>query len=136
MRTLFGRGPDGVPVHRYTIGSGLLELELLDLGAALHRLHVACPDGIRRNVVLGYPDVEGRLASTAYIGSTIGRVANRIGGGRFPLDGTEYRVAANDGPNTRHGGPDGFDRRLWTVLEHTPSSVVFGLESPDGDQGF
>ncbi len=136
MRTLFGTGPDGVRVHRHTIGSGPLELEILDLGAALHRLHVACPDGVRRNVVLGHPDVEGRLASKAYIGSTVGRFANRIAAARFTLDGVEHRLARNEGPNTLHGGPDGFDRRLWTVLEHTPSSIVFGLESPDGDQGF
>ncbi len=136
MRTLFGTGPGGAAVHLHTIGSGPLELEILDLGAALHRLHVTSPSGIRRNVVLGHPDVEGRLASKAYLGSTVGRFANRIAGGRFTLDGTEHRLATNDGRNTLHGGPDGFDRRQWTVLEHTPSSVVFGLESPDGDQGF
>jgi len=136
MRTLFGTAPDGAPVHRYTIGSGLLELEILDLGAALHKLHVTCPDGVRRNVVLGHPTVEGQLASKAYIGSTVGRYANRIAGGRFTLDGAEYRLAVNDGPNTLHGGPDGFDRRLWELVEHTPSRAVFGLASPDGDQGY
>lgn len=136
MTTLFGTGPDGVAVHRHAIGSDRLELEILDLGAALHTLHVTCPDGVRRNVVLGHPTLEGRLASRAYIGSTVGRYANRIAGGRFTLDGTEYRLAANEGANSLHGGPDGFDRRLWTVLEHTPSRIVFELESPDGDQGF
>ncbi|WP_117208546.1 aldose epimerase family protein [Allorhizocola rhizosphaerae] len=136
MRTLFGKTSAGAPVHRHTIGSGTIELELLDLGAAVHTLHVTCPDGVRRNVVLGHPDVEGRLASKAYIGATIGRFANRIAGGTFTLDGVEYRLAPNEGSNTLHGGPDGFDRRVWEVLEHTPSRIVFGLESPDGDQGF
>jgi len=136
MRTLFGAAPDGAPVHRYTIGSGPLELEILDLGASLHSLHVTCPDGVRRNVVLGHPTVEERLASKAYIGSTVGRYANRIAEGRFTLDGAEYRLAVNEDPNALHGGPDGFDRRLWALIEHTPSHVAFGLESPDGDQGF
>jgi len=136
MRTRFGTAPGGVPVHGYTIGLGLVELEVLDLGAALHRLTVTCPDGIRRNVVLGYHTVEERLASKAYIGSTVGRFANRLAGGRFTLDGAEYRLATNEGSNTLHGGPDGFDRRLWPVVEHTPSRVVFELDSPDGDQGF
>ena len=106
-------------------------LELLDLGATVRRLVV---DG--RDVVLGYATPAEYLASTSYVGGTIGRYANRIAGGRFELDGHEVRVAANDRGNHLHGGPDGFDRRIWDVVEHGPAHAVLRIVSPDGDAGF
>jgi aldose 1-epimerase len=111
-------------------------VEVLDLGATVHRLEVAGGDGIRRNVVLGHATLEERLASTSYLGGTIGRYANRIAGGRFPLDGREVVVGAADRGHSLHGGPDGFDRRVWDVVAHTADEVVLSLVSPDGDQGF
>ncbi|MFC6341277.1 aldose epimerase family protein, partial [Nocardioides hankookensis] len=80
--------------------------------------------------------VAERLASSDYVGGTIGRYANRIAGGRFVLDGREVVVGVHDRGNSLHGGPDGFDRRLWDVVEHGPDEVALGLVSPDGDQGF
>ncbi len=111
-------------------------VEVLTLGATLHRVVVACGDGQRRNVVLGHPDVEERLASGDYLGSTIGRYANRIAGGRFVLDGREVEVGTHDRGHSLHGGPDGFDRRVWDVVSHSADEVVLSLVSPDGDQGF
>ncbi len=134
---LFGQVPDGRDVRLLTIGAepGPV-VEVLALGATVHRLVVACGDGERRNVVLGHPDVEERLASGDYIGGTIGRYANRIAGGRFSLDGHEVEVRTHDRGNSLHGGPDGFDVRLWGVESHTADELVLGLTSPDGDQGF
>ncbi len=86
--------------------------------------------------MLGHPDVAERLASSDYIGGTIGRYANRIAGGRFVLDDREVTVGAHDRGNSLHGGPDGFDVRLWDVVSHGPDEVVLSLTSPDGDQGF
>ena len=106
-------------------------LALLDLGATVPRLVV---DG--RNVVLGYDTPAEYLASTSYVGGMIGRYANRIAGGRFELDGREVRVAAHDRGNHLHGGPEGFDRRIWEVVEHGPRHAVLRIVSPDGDQGF
>ena len=106
-------------------------LELLELGATVRRLVV---DG--RDVVLGYVTPADYLASTSYVGGTIGRYANRIAGGRFELDGREVRVAVNDRGNHLHGGPDGFDRRTWDVVEHGPTHAVLRIVSPDGDAGF
>ena len=106
-------------------------LELLDLGATVHRLVVG-----GRDVVLGYGTRAEYLASTSYVGGTIGRYANRIARGRFELDGGEVRVAANDRGHHLHGGPEGFDRRIWELVEHGPMHAVLRIVSPDGDQGF
>jgi aldose 1-epimerase len=70
-----------------------------------------------------------------FFGVIAGRFANRIAKGRFTLDGAAYQVTINDGPNSLHGGTEGFDRRNWTAKE-IPSGVEFTLVSPDGDQGF
>jgi aldose 1-epimerase len=129
--------PDGRAVHALTIGSAPGPVvEVLTLGAGVQRLEVAGADGVRRNVVLGHASVADRLASTSYLGGTIGRYANRIAAGRFPLDGREVVVGAHDRGNSLHGGPDGFDRRLWEVVEHGADEVALRLVSPDGDQGF
>ncbi|WP_210503446.1 aldose epimerase family protein [Nocardioides xinjiangensis] len=134
---VFGRLPDGRDVHLLPIGAAPgVEVEVLTLGATVHRMVVTGGDGERRNVVLGHPDVEERLASGDYVGGTIGRYANRIAAGRFPLAGREVEVRTHDRGNSLHGGPDGFDARLWDVVSHTADEVVLRLVSPDGDQGF
>ncbi len=129
---VFGQMPDGREVRVLTIGSepGPV-VEVLTLGATVHRLVVGS-----RNVVLGHPDVAERLASSDYIGGTIGRYANRIAGGRFALAGEAVAVRTHDRGNSLHGGPEGFDVRLWDVVSHTADELVLSLVSPDGDQGF
>jgi len=133
----FGRLADGRPVSRIVLGEppGPV-LHLLDLGATAHRLEVTGADGHRRNVLLGHATPADYLASTDYIGATVGRYANRIAKGRFSIDGEPIRVGTHDRGNHLHGGPDGFDRRLWEVAEHSPEHVTLELLSPDGDQGF
>ena len=111
-------------------------LEVLDLGAVTHALWVTGGDGVRRNVLLGHATAQERLDSTHYLGATVGRYANRIRGGRFTIDGTPYEVRTADRGNSLHGGPDGFDRRTWEVLEATDDAATLRLVSPDGDQGF
>ena len=113
---VFGQLPDGREVRLLTIGSepGPV-VEVLTLGATVHRLLVRR----ERNVVLGHPDIAERLASTDYIGGTIGRYANRIAGGRFPLGDRTVEVRTNDRGNSLHGGPEGFDVRLWDVVSHS-----------------
>jgi aldose 1-epimerase len=132
----FGESSRG-PVQVLTIGAepGPV-LEVLDLGATVHRLWVTCGDGVRRNVVLGHPRPEDYLTSTAYLGGTIGRYGNRIAGGRFELDGRVVELETNDRGHTLHGGPDGFDKRIWEVVDQDDEHVVLQLVSPDGDQGF
>src|SRR3954451_435772 len=133
----FGRLPDGTQVRVLVLGTppGPV-LELLDLGATVHRLEVTGGDGVRRNVTLNHDSAAAYLESTTYFGATVGRYANRIAGGRFELDGEAIQVGVNDRGNHLHGGPDGFNRRLWTVAEHGPDEARLTLVSPDGDQGF
>ena len=101
-------------------------MHLLDLGATLHRLDVTLPDGTRRNIALCHPTVADHLASSHYIGATVGRCANRIAGGRFTLDGVEHRLDDNDRGTNLHGGAEGFNRptpaRRW--LPASPTSVT------------
>lgn len=137
MRAASFGGSSRGRVRVFTIGTAPGPvLELLDLGATVHRLWVTGGDGVRRNVVLGHASAEEYLDSSDYIGGTIGRYANRIAGGRFPLDGRVVNVAHNEHENTLHGGPEGFDRRMWEVVRHTDDQLVLRLASPRGDQGF
>jgi aldose 1-epimerase len=112
------------------------QLHLLTLGATIHRLVVTGGDGVRRDVAVGLPGTEELLASTDYLGGTIGRYANRIAGGRFLLDGRVVEVGRHDRGNSLHGGPDGFDRRVWEIVEQDDSTARLRIVSPDGDQGF
>ncbi len=119
-----------------TITSGRTTVELLARGASVRRLEVTDPSGTTRNVVLGYPDVADYGRQGQFHGATVGRYANRIAGGRFSLDGRQYQIPPNEGENALHGGPDGFDRRDWQVVEADSTAARFALVSPDGDQGF
>jgi galactose mutarotase-like enzyme len=133
----FGVTDDGHPVLRLELGSAPGPvLQVLTLGATVHRLDVTGGDGLRRNIVLGHATPADYLAATDYLGGTIGRYANRIAGGRFDLEGSTVEVGTHDRGNHLHGGPDGFDRRLWEVVDQGPAHAELRLESPDGDQGF
>jgi galactose mutarotase-like enzyme len=135
--TDFGALPDGRRVQKILLGRAPGPvLSLLDLGATVQGLEVTCGDGRRRDVVLGPGRVAEYVASTDYLGATVGRYANRIAGGRLDLDGEELQLGTNDRGNLLHGGPDGFDRRLWQLREHSATEARLSLESPDGDQGF
>ncbi|WP_345409616.1 aldose epimerase family protein [Nonomuraea salmonea] len=88
------------------------------------------------NVVLGLDTLDDYRTRSRYFGAVVGRYGNRIAGARFTLDGVEFTLPANDGPNCLHGGTEGFDAKVWTVAERSDSSVTLTLVSPDGDQGF
>jgi aldose 1-epimerase len=132
----FGEVADG-PVRdiRLSLADGT-EAHVLTWGATLRDLRVRRPGGGLQSVVLGFDSFEPYRDNPAYMGVLAGRVANRISGGRFTLDGTTYRLAANEGTTTLHGGPSGFSRRLWTVAGLSDTAVTLELVSPDGDQGF
>ena len=139
-RRIFGHLPDGRAVEAVTlINSQGARATVIAYGASLQSMIVADRDGALADVTLGHATLAEYLASTAYFGSSVGRVANRIAGGRFVLDGKEYRVPANNGPNALHGGPGGFDKALWDIVEvgHALAPFVrLTHTSPDGDQGF
>ncbi len=137
MSTVFGHLPDGRAVHRLVIGAAPdPQAHLLTLGATLARLDVTGGDGERRNVALGYGDVATYLEAGDYLGGTVGRYANRIAHGRCEIAGEPVALGTNDRGHHLHGGPDGFDSRLWEIVEETPTLARLRLVSPDGDQGY
>lgn len=139
-RALFGHMPDGAPVESITLANARGTAAcVLTLGAAIQSVLVPDRHGRMADVALGFANLDSYLADTAYFGSTVGRVANRIAGGRFTLDGRDYQVPANNGPNALHGGPRGFDKANWEVVElmdGPAAAVTLRHLSPDGDQGF
>ncbi|MFE0470688.1 aldose epimerase family protein [Streptomyces sp. NPDC058947] len=136
MNELFGTLPDGTPVHRWTLERAGVRVRVLSYGGIVQSAEVPDRTGRTADVVLGFPDLDGYLAHPEpYLGALIGRYANRIAGGRFPLEGRTYALETNDGPNSLHGGARGFDRRVWDVtpVEH---GVRLSRVSPHGEEGF
>ncbi|MDP1028775.1 aldose epimerase family protein [Sphingomonas sp. KR1UV-12] len=122
-------------------GASGVTVRLTDYGARLTRIDAPDRDGRPARVLLGFDDpadylVEAGQGGGAYLGATCGRVANRIAGAAFTLDGIRYPLAANEGANQRHGGPLGFDRALWELVEADATHVILSHHSPDGDQGY
>ncbi|MET0397298.1 MAG: aldose epimerase family protein [Longimicrobiaceae bacterium] len=139
-RVPFGRLPTGESVDAWVLrGAGGVEARVVGYGGAIVALRVPDREGRAADVVLGYDDVRGYVDGRAYLGALIGRYANRIRGGRFRLDGREYALPVNDGPNHLHGGPGGFHRALWRVEPLDTAEgigVALAHDSPDGDQGY
>lgn len=127
----FGALPGGREATLYTLTGGGLRAEITDLGAALVSLTV---NG--RDVVLGYDTAKEYLENPGNMGATVGRYANRIARAAFTLGGVTYHLPPSRPPHCLHGGVEGFQQRLWHVVSCTESTLVLGLESPDGDQGF
>lgn len=113
-----------------------LQIDVSPFGARWLSCRVPMPDGTRREVILGHATPAEHAVQPGFFGAVVGRYANRIGGAAFTLDGREHRLAPNEGGNQLHGGPDGFDRRTWTVVDHGPLHLRLALHSPDGDQGY
>ena len=139
----FGTLPDGREVHRYTLAvPGGWRATVTDYGAILTGFVVPPREGSGGravDVVLGFDTLAGYVAKHPYFGAICGRVSNRIAGGRFTLDGRDYRLATNNGPNHLHGGTVGFDRKLWRAtprLSDRGPAVDLELVSPDGDEGY
>jgi aldose 1-epimerase len=135
----FGVLASGQKVRLYTLKAGGLSLSLSALGAAWTSLLVPSRKGPAEDVLLGYATLAGYAYNTARFGSTIGRFANRIGRGRFALNGQRYELPKNNGSHTIHGGPRGFDKLLWKTEAYEEQDGVFvrfELESPDGNEGF
>jgi aldose 1-epimerase len=139
----FGKMPDGSAVESVTLGSeDGLQAEILTLGGILRSVTLPVK-GRRLPLALSLPDLSAYLKDTSYIGQLVGRFGNRIAGAAFKLDGKEYKLTANNPPNTLHGGAVGFGKYVWKVLGigGTPgtSKVTFiklGHRSPAGTNGF
>ncbi|WP_134088965.1 aldose epimerase family protein [Olivibacter sp. XZL3] len=114
-----------------------MQVALTNYGARIVSLIVPDKDGNLVDVVLGFNTISDYLqADEPYHGATIGRYANRISRGAFALDGHEYHVAPNNGPNALHGGNQGFHTKIWDRRLNNPNQVTFYYTSPDGEEGF
>lgn len=136
MKKIFGTTPNGETAYLYTLSCGRMEAVVTDFGATLVNLFVPDSCGNRADVVLGFDSPAAYAASDTYLGATVGRNANRIKGAAIVVSGTTYALQANDGVNSLHSGPAGFERRLWQVAEQEADRICFTLHSPHLDQGF
>ncbi|MGW5771631.1 aldose epimerase family protein [Streptomyces longwoodensis] len=139
VKELFGTLADGTKVHRWSLQNGGTRLKVLSYGGIVQSLEIPDKHGRYANVSAGFAALEDYVASSPYFGALIGRYGNRIGKGRFTLDGTAYQLSVNDGENSLHGGAKGFDKRVWDVEPFTHGSDV-GLHlyytSVDGEMGY
>lgn len=132
----FGYTEAGVEIHLFRIihESGAY-IELTNFGATWVSALIPDREGHLSDVILGYDNLTGYLADTAYLGSTVGRFANRIGNALFQLNGKTYRLDKNDGVNSNHGGFSGFNKKVFDYLIKD-NEVIFSVFSPDGEGGF
>lgn len=139
-RSEFGKLRDGRSVEAITLSnSSGMTVRVISYGAILQSVSVPDRQGRSAEVTLGYDNMEGYLVAPNYFGATVGRYANRIRGGQFTLGGKTYQLTRNDGGNALHGGPAGFDKRLWTVEEVRSgpvASVRLRYVSADGEEGY
>jgi aldose 1-epimerase len=136
----FGKMPDGTPVEIYTLSDGAYEARIATYGGIVVSLKAPDRNGKTTDVVLGFDDVDGYVAnfngaSDAFFGAIIGRYANRIARGSFTLDGTKYSLPLNNGENSLHGGPHGFNNVVWKARP-VADGVELGYLSKDGEAGY
>ncbi|MEN6407033.1 MAG: aldose epimerase family protein [Thermoguttaceae bacterium] len=136
----WGVSRSGEPVDRYTLkNAGGAMVRILTLGATVSELWMPDRTGKLSDVVLGFDDPQQYDADNTYFGCLVGRVAFRITGAQFTLDGQPHHLVKNKGEHHMHGGEVGFNRRIWTAepVSDGPSPAVrMTLHSPDGDQGY
>lgn len=132
----FGFTAQGQPVKAYSLeNKNGTRAVMIDYGAALQSLVFKDRQGRPTDLVLGFDDMKGYESQDAYIGATVGRVANRTGGAAFSLGGHRYELFKNDGDNHIHGGRKGFDKYVW-LAESGKDFVRFSRLSEDGEEGY
>ena len=136
MKTNFGILPDGKNTALYTIIGGGLKAVVSDYGAALVRLYVPDRQGNLADVVLGFDNPNSYTTSSAFLGVTIGRNANRVKGASFKMGDQIVTLGNNENGNNLHSGPNPIHTRLWQVENCAENTITFRLDSPHGDQGF
>lgn len=129
-KTLFGTLKTGESVYKYTLKNESATLTLMTFGAAITSFEV-----FGKDIIGGYDRLEDYLSDDSHQGAIIGRVANRVAGAKFEMDGKIYTLPANDGKNCLHGGC-GFDRKVWEVENASDDEITFKYTSPDMEEGF
>jgi aldose 1-epimerase len=139
-KSLFGKMPDGNAVDLYTLRNrhGTV-VKIISYGAIITEIHTLDRNHKPGNIVLGFDNLDQYLKGHPYFGTVAGRVANRIAKGKFMLDGKEYVLAVNNGPNHLHGGLKGFDKKVWKaepVESAEGSALKLTCTSSDGEEGY
>jgi aldose 1-epimerase len=136
----FGTLPDGTSVDLYTITNAQgMEIRATNYGGIVVSLRVPDKKGNLDDIALGFDDLKGYLANTPYFGAIIGRYGNRIANGKFTLDGKEYMLARNNGPNSIHGGLKGFNKVVWqgeSFQGPAGIGIILSYTSKDGEEGY
>lgn len=136
----YGTLPSGEEVSLFTLqnGNGLI-VKVINYGGIITEIHTPDRAGAMADIVLGKDTLEDYLAGHPHFGAITGRVAGRIGGGCFTIDGVDYQLAQNNGPNCLHGGVEGYDKMLWeaSVIEESGlKKLQLSLTDPDGHNNF
>ena len=136
----FGKLPDGTEIEQYTLRSAKgATAKVITYGATLTELWMPDKSGKRADVVLGFDNLDGYLGDHPFFGATVGRYGNRIAKGKFSIDGHEYSLFLNNGPNSLHGGKVGFNRKVWKAeavkIAHG-AAVKLSYVSKDGEEGY
>ena len=135
-KELWGKSTCGKEIYLYTLtNENGAYVQLSSVGAGIVSIVVPDKDGKLADVVLGYPEAASYFADGPCAGKVPGRYANRIALGKFSLDGVEYTLPVNNGPNHLHGGPDGFQNKVWESRE-ADGGVEFLYYSEDGEMGY
>jgi len=139
-RGAFGKLDDGTAIEVFTLRNSTGAMaKIISYGATLAELWMSDRAGKAGDVVLGFDDLKGYLGDHPHFGGIVGRYANRIAKGKFSIDGKEYTLATNNGPNTLHGGIVSYDRRVWkgeSVSGAKGAAVRMTYVSPDGEEHF
>ncbi|WFB35926.1 galactose mutarotase [Kiritimatiellota bacterium B12222] len=141
QKSSFGTHPDGSTVDLFTLENGKgLRCAIMTLGGIITELHVPDRNGNSADIALGLPTLQDYLNGHPHLGALTGRVAGRINGGKFTLEGKTYELELNDPPNHLHGGPEGIDKRNWKAStdDSDPANPTLTLSyhSPDGEMGY
>ena len=140
-KEFFGKKPDGSEVYAYTLtNKSGASARILTMGGIIANLYMPDRDGKLADVIFGFDSVDDYLNGGGYQGALIGRYGNRIGSGRFTLNGVTYQLAQNDnGKNHLHGGNVGFNQKLWDAVPFETSDscgLILTLISPDGEENY
>jgi len=144
-KSVFGKLNDGKPVYLYTLhNDNGIEVSITNYGGIITSVIAPDKNGIPDNIVLGFSKLDHYLdqkylSGYPYFAGIIGRVANRIKNGKFTLEGVDYELAINNGPNHLHGGITGFDRRIWqaeALVEEEKVALILSYFSPHGEENY
>ncbi|MEE0840439.1 MAG: aldose epimerase family protein [Acutalibacteraceae bacterium] len=131
----FGKTPEGTEAQLFILDNGKMSVYITDFGGHIVAINVPDKDGVLTDVVLGADNVKAYADGIGYMGATVGRFANRIEKGKFELNGKEYTLAVNNGPNHLHGGIVGFNNKMFDAFVDG-DTLKLSLLSPDGEEGF